>query len=492
MVMPSRAFALLAAASLIATVAGVASVACGDSVRIVECPLGTLPEGDRCVPIAPEDATEADTSPSDTAVAPEVTDTATAAGDGQEEVAPDAGPEDVAAPGTVGAACDRGVDCAGGTCLDWPGGYCTLLGCASGGCPEGSACVDFAGNAICVRDCAEDGDCGSAAQACKALPAEGGAVHRACVGVRPSAGATGASCADATGCLGAAICLTAFPGGYCAALDCAVKGCPPEGRCVRVDGRPTCLLGCTDDASCGGVPGAERRCGALAAVPGGDPVQVCISGVAERELGELCRSDFECATGTCQILGEGRCSQSGGPCFPASVDMDCTGAEFCHVTGDSRVGVCARPCSLGGVACPGASFCLAEDDDPARGYCRPLCSPGGGECNAEASLVCRFGIPITDGGQGRYVCSRDRPRRLGALCQSGAACASGHCLLPAAGPGYCTMPCLDDGFCSFPGLCVYGAEERCHLACFSAEDCPVSFACELATGSSRPVCVPSP
>lgn len=470
--------------------ATLALAACGDSVTVIECPLGTIPQGSVCVPIDTPDTVAA----TDTSTAPDTTtpllDTA-----GPADTGPPAdtnGDEDTAAPpGAIGASCALNADCAGGTCLDWPGGYCTALGCDDD-CPAGSTCMTVEGNnRVCLSDCATASDCRDASQACKRLrESADGALRDVCVGVLPGAGGAGATCLTASDCAGQAACLSAFPGGYCAVLDCPANTCPSEARCVRVDGEPSCLLACGGDDDCpGDAGGAPRRCGTLDAV-GGGTVDVCISGIADRQVGEVCASDFECATGTCEILGEGRCSQTNGPCFVATVDADCSGAEFCFVTGDSRVGVCTQPCGPGSASCPGASFCVADGADPYDGTCRPTCDPGVTPCAADLGLDCRYGVPISDGGQGRYACTRPRPRELGWACTSDAGCASNRCVTPAGGgEGYCTTACVDDGVCPFLGVCA-GAEAQCHLACFSESDCVAGMACGLANGSARPICAP--
>lgn len=482
---------LVAGLALSLTVAVLAR--CGDSVTFIDCPVGTTPQGSECVPIEAEDTGDGADTTADTA-APDTTTPLDSAPDGTtappDTLAADADAGGDAAPlGEIGAACMKNADCADGTCLDWAGGYCTALGCTADSCPAGSHCRAFAGNAVCLTDCAGDGDCRPTGQACKALLTDG-ALHQSCVGVDASAAGVGSPCADATDCAGGAACLGAFPGGYCATLGCTAGSCPAGAACVRVDGVPSCLRTCAGDGDCDGAPGAERRCGVLDGVGGGGPVDVCISGAAEKVLGASCRTDFECADGTCEILGEGRCSQTNAPCNPATASADCNGAEFCHVTGESRVGVCARPCVIGGLPCAGTSFCVAETTDPSHGVCRPACSTGGAVCNADAGLVCLFGIPVDGGGQGRYVCGRVRPRDLGAPCTGAVQCRSAACLAPpGGGAGYCTTPCGDDDYCPFPGACVAaGAARTCLEACYAPADCPAGFTCGLVSGSSRKVC----
>lgn len=458
---------------------------CGDTVTYIECPPGTVPVGSQC--IAAQD-TQLET------VEPDASQPDTTPVDGPETSAPDTEapldttPAEVEAPRATGASCTRNADCAGGTCLDWTGGYCTRLDCGGAGCGAGEVCLGFAGNELCVASCQSDADCRTPDQACKTVVGGEGVV-KVCIGVDVDAGGTGAGCGDATDCAGRATCLAAFPGGYCAALGCDVDACPAGAACVKVDGRPSCLLRCASDPDCGGQVGAERRCGVLQGTAG-SPVDVCISGVAGKALGESCRSDFECTSGTCQILGEGRCSQTGWTCFLESVARDCNGAEFCQVTPESRVGVCSQPCALGGRTCPGASHCLAEGDTPREAWCRPACTgPTDGACNAAAGLTCAFGVPVSDSGQGRYACTRTGGGSVFTGCNGDAACGGGSCLLDG-NSGYCTAACGEDSHCAFGGSCVFGASERCQRACLSSLDCPSGFACQLTSGSTREVCVP--
>jgi len=467
---------------------------CGDSVKVVNCPLGTIPQGSQCVPIE-ADTVVADvldpadtTAPADTAT-PEDTASSEDTAGGE-----DTTPVDTATPpAETGAACVKNADCEGGTCLDWRGGYCTTLGCDGGGCPDGASCVAAAGgNHVCLLDCEDDGDCRSGGeQACKRVrDGDDGPVRALCYGVDADAAGAGAACSDATDCAGAAACLPSFPGGYCAVIGCTAGSCPAGAECVEVDDEPTCLRACVSDGDCDGTEGAERRCGVLESVSGGT-VSVCISGVAAGPIGAACLSDFECESGTCQILGDGTCGQTGGPCFPASVATDCNGAESCLLSNDSRAGVCTRPCGPGAVSCPDGSFCVADGSESTSGGCRPECTTGGNACGGINGLECRFGIPLSDGAQGRYVCRRERPRGFASPCVSAGDCRSGQCLKPSGGgTGLCVDACVGDGYCPFPGSCVFGAESVCYPACFSSGDCPSGFSCAAPSGSPRNVCTP--
>ncbi len=469
-------------------------VACGDSVTIIECPPGTTPVGSQCID---NEVNPADTEPpeAETSEQPEVYDPDAPFPDSDPvpetsveiEATIDVQPE-VEQPRATGAACTKNADCAGGTCLDWSGGYCTRLDCDTNPCAVDETCLPFSGNHLCVAACESDADCRAPDQACKTV-VDGAGTKRVCIGIDNEAGDTGDACGDATECKGDATCLSAFPGGYCAQLGCGPGTCPAGAACVRVDGRPSCLRTCRADGDCGSEPGAERRCGVLQSTSQ-SPVDVCISGIAGKALGDSCRSDFECTSGACQILGEGRCSQTGWPCFTASVAEDCNGAEFCQVTPESRVGLCSQPCALGGRVCPGASHCLAEGDDPRVAWCRPSCSGTGDvSCNADAGLVCAYGIPVSDSGQGRYACTRTSSGNTFTTCNGDAACGGGMCLLDG-NSGYCSATCGDDSHCAFGGACVSGGSERCYRTCLSQQDCPSGYRCEGAVGASRDVCVP--
>ncbi len=461
-------------------------LACGDQVTILECPLGTLPQGDQCIPIEEDTVVAADTTPvADTFVAQDTFPP------------PDTAPFDTAPPADTtlppqpnGSPCVKNDDCLGGTCLSWAGGYCTQLGCLAESCAAASTCVVIEGNNdVCLADCT---GCSGEGRDCKTLvDGQTGELHQACYAVDPNALPIGSPCTDPTQCTGAQTCLGGFPGGYCATLGCDASSCGPTGSCVRLGGRPTCLKRCTGDPDCGSMPGAERACRVLRDVTDAT-ANVCVSGVEGAPLGAACGSDFECDSGSCQIVGEGRCSQSQSPCFPATQATDCGSAEFCFVTNESRVGVCSQPCGPG-ATCSGQSFCVVDGDGDNLGWCRPQCDGPGGSvaCPAGSDLTCRFGVPLNAGGQGRYVCTIDRPGGFGSGCQNDVACRSNICT-QTTGPGVCAALCGDDDACPFGGACVYGDDGSvtCQVTCFSSLDCPSGFACQTPSGSVRDVCVP--
>jgi hypothetical protein len=500
-----------------------ALVGCGDQVTILECPLGTMPEGATCVPWQPDAGpTEPDGTPEsdpDVPVVDSDTPLFPKADMGQPDVpaeveeisAPDVptdpGPvADTSPLGGLGAPCSKHGDCEGGTCLDWPDGYCTVLDCdALNPCPVGGLCVPLVGgNRVCLVPCSGAVPCPGPNQGCKALSQDDGATFTSvCYGVDPDGVGPGQACDDHTECLEAATCLPSMPGGYCAVQGCSASTCDEGTVCISYGGIPTCLLECAVDEDCGGEEGAERRCGLLKSLAG-VVAGACISGASGAQVGEQCLNDFECATGTCLVLGEGQCSQTGAPCFEASGGIDCQATEFCLINGENGVGSCTQPCSLGAL-CPGASLCEGQPG-PIEGWCRAPCGgPGQDEaCRVETGFTCTFGYPIGEtSGQGRYLCMRPRPGSIGSVCESDEGCEANSCVPtgdppepdpegdppPEPLPGLCSTVCGDSLYCPFPTICVAGgAQGTCEPACLSLADCPGGLSCAPQPGGLSGTC----
>jgi hypothetical protein len=496
--------------------------ACGDVVMIVECPLGTMPEGSTCVPWSSDgSSTEPDAAiepspdvsepPVDTPTFPmadvPVTDAPSDVSpplDGQQTLdVPDAGP----VGGGLGDPCVKNDDCDGGTCLDWPQGYCTSLDCDDQApCEDGGACVPLmGGNRVCLLECQDDSTCNGPHQACKTLSqGQSASFLSTCHGIEEDASGVGGTCDEHTHCLGAASCLSTMPGGYCAVQGCGPGTCDAGSVCISYGGIATCLKECAVDEDCEGQPGSERRCGVLKALSG-NLAGACISGASGAAVGEQCLNDFECASGTCDLLGEGQCSQTGAPCFESSGDVDCEPTEFCLVNGENGVGSCTQPCSLT-AACPGAGLCEGQPG-AAQGWCRAPCGGVGQDevCRPETGFSCTFGFPIGEtSGQGRYLCMRPREGAIGSLCYEDVECESGVCDKPPAvdggedpggdpseglTAGLCTTACGDSLYCPFPTLCVASLPQgSCKLACLSVVDCPTELACASQPGGLSGIC----
>jgi hypothetical protein len=494
---------------LVAASAALTLVACGDKVIIKECPIGTEPQGADCVPFGTADA-QAHADPGGPGDPGGKVDRGGLAD--LPVVFPDVGPLDPGAaldPGTasdpatppdpggaitgeVGSHCALTSDCDGGaTCLNWPGGYCALLECTPGSCPGDARCVELpGGNKACLAACTTDADClDDGTQACKPVaPGFGEDPLLVCHGVATGAGGVGALCQDDAACAGAATCLGAMPGGYCAIEGCTAGSCPAGAACVKFDGELMCLQACNGDGDCQGGPGAERQCADLRDTANGF-LPVCVSAVAGLAIGERCQSGVECTSGYCRILGEGRCSQTDTPCF---TEADCNGAEFCTTGPQFKVGLCTSICAVG-KPCPGASACAGEPGAP-QGECRPLCSglTDTATCRADDGFSCVFGYTLGNTtGQGQYVCHSAAGGGLGSGCAADGDCASGQCSDPG-GAGVCVDACTLDLYCPFPGTCVSGpsADPTCWQACFTVADCPAAMQCTQPAGSLRKVCLP--
>jgi hypothetical protein len=488
-----RLFLAVAIAATVSALAG----ACGDKVTFIECPLGTEPIGSECVPLGTDlisPARDADASGGDAPELPvaDVVPVDDAADDtsGPLPDLPITGPDIILSGAPVGAACAKSSECQGSACLDWPGGYCTSLDCSVASCPSGSACVPLAGgNTGCMASCTDDADCRAGGQqACKTLEGVDGSLRRVCHGIATNAKPVGATCLDAVGCAASMSCLPSLPGGYCATLGCSATSCPAGSKCFNFGGHPTCLKTCAGDGDCGGVPGAERRCGVLKALDK-SKTGACISGAEGLAIGAQCGNDFECSSGACEILGAGRCTQNELPCFLENEKQVC-GAGFCFISGANQVGACVQPCALG-TPCPGASLC-AGAEGAAEGVCRPPCGGLGAsdDCRTDVGFECTFGWALGNtSGQGSYLCHRPPPIALGDPCVPPGGCPGGTCLPLPSGNGTCGAPCGEDGYCPFPGSCVVAGQDlTCRKACFSVADCAPGATCAAAAGALGNVC----
>lgn len=510
---PPTVRSLVLASLVLGGLAGAA--ACGDKITILECPPGTLPQGSECIPLGPDPGppvpdAASDVGAQDLGSLPDFPTVTPDPGVGPDLPAPDQGPTpDVAGetsagetsvgedagdaaggPPQVGSACAVTQDCpAGGTCLNWPKGYCSQLDCEAGGCPEGSVCAPLgAGNTGCLATCDADADCPGAARACKPQDVVDGTRKLVCYAVEEDAGAVGATCGDSVQCGGPSVCLDTMPGGYCAVLDCAVGTCPMGSSCVKFDGGWVCLDACATTEQCDGGPGAERQCAKLKG-PDGALMPVCVSGATGKAVGEACQSGFECTSGFCEILGDGRCSQTNTPCFS---EADCTAVEFCSPSAFGKIGVCSAACGVG-VACPGASVCVGGVGE-ATGSCRPVCDGPGdaAHCAADQGLTCAFGYPLgSTTGQGQYACYHAGEGAPGSACDETTTCAGGACASSTSGDGLCEAPCGVDLYCPFPTTCFVDTStgaKSCSRACQSVADCALGQSCVAPPVGTRSAC----
>ena len=465
--------------------------ACGDRVILLECPLGTMPQGSTCVPYEP---------PQDIYVPPladglgdfAVESETTVSSDATAEVGhldTDAKPADVTvAEPAIGSPCVKAADCGeGGTCLNWPGGYCSRLDCTVATCPDGSHCVPVSGgNSACLRGCDQDTDCSNLPQqACKQASTAGGPTSvRVCYGLSEEAGPIGAHCQSPSDCEGPALCEALSPDGYCSLSDCESSGCPQGARCARLQGHYFCMRECASDGDCAGGDEGEQTCLSLKD-PDKKPIDVCSPGGGDQVIGEACVSDIECTSAECLILGAGRCSQSKAPC---DTELDCGGAEFCNAGPQNTVGYCSGNCSLN-LPCPGAGFC-ALSNDLNTGICRAACPSGtdAGSCPVDDGFSCVYGVPL-GAISGKFLCHIAQAGEVGSPCTNNEDCPAGSC--SGGSENVCIQPCSADFECPFPGTCHKDADgsTMCRPTCLSASDCSGKAVCEPAMGGQANACI---
>jgi hypothetical protein len=397
---------------------------------------------------------------------------------GTEVVAPSIG---------VGSPCLKASDCGDGwACLNWPDGYCTMLDCVVGSCPTDSVCVPVeGGNRACLQACDAGMTCPNPAQqACKGIHLqEGDPPTLLCYGVATNAGAVGAECQDPSQCTQNAVCVALSANGYCSIMDCDGSSCPVGSTCSKLQGTYYCLRDCAGDEECVQTASNEQKCVSLKDLEK-VPVQVCAPAGGEKNIGEGCVSDIECVSGSCQVLGEGRCSQTNKPCDSVA---DCQGAEFCNVGPQTKVGYCTGTCSIN-MPCPGAGFC-ALSGDLSTGECRAACSGAQDPtCPVDDGFVCTYGVPLGEFA-GKYLCQHAVPGSVGSSCALDDECPLGTCA--GAPEGYCILPCGPDFACPYPGTCFKdaAAQTSCRPTCLSAADCKPGEGCEPAMGGLTKACV---
>lgn len=244
----------------------------------------------------------------------------------------------------------------------------------------------------------------------------------------------------------------------------------------------------------------------------------CIGGLCRQD----CRLDTDCPDGlSCNSIGECVMGTDGGgpstpdattpppppppdtgtpdagipdarPPTPDATIMGGHGAylDRCTTVGDCSAGLgcvrdsggtsfCSLPCT-GHTGCAQGHVC-AED-----GFCHP--NDTGSPCASSASEACVLGLCLAFSSTGAGSCTRD--------CTSAADCPAGYACTDAGGMHVCVD--IEHG-CSAASDCLTGSclpTQGCTATCRTAADCPSRFSflpaytCEVAFGSTSPICVP--
>ena len=462
----------------------------------VSCPAGQVVDPARHVCVRPDAAdSSGEVAPQPDGLGPAdgLDGTAPDAADGvdqagaKDQTTPDGAPLD--APGDApgpdlipqspsGGPCSMDAHCPSGeSCLDWPSGYCALLGCGSDeDCAPEAHCIPLLENgAACFQACG-DRPCREG-YACKQVPFGLDGLAQVC---HPFGAADlFAPCATHGDCAGALSCLPAGGGLRCLLLGCPQVPCPDNAACIEAGSMPMCLQTCDGPEGC---PEGFTSCRKLPAVAGGS-LSVCATLAGGLGLGETCHGDLDCSSTFCLAHQRGACSDDGAACFD---DLGCK-ASVCLYSAALFEGTCTdtggpeKLCSTG--LCVGGSGGAT--------VCVPMCNTG--TCPS-AAQSCVFGdtlYPPAPGG--RFGCIHRRPGSAGMPCQKASDCDNKTtCLLSNSGPGYCAPPCdVYAPECPFGTTCFKptGDTHRCILRCKTQADCPQGFTCQTPTWAGVGVCV---
>jgi hypothetical protein len=170
-----------------------------------------------------------------------------------------------------------------------------------------------------------------------------------------------------------------------------------------------------------------------------------------------------------------------------------TGAylDRCTGDGDCATGHCVddvggtRMCTI---ACSAHRDCASEHVCGADGLCHP--DDTGITCSLSSPESCELGLCAGTSATGTGQCTR--PCDSAVDCPAGYACTQ----LGGSGPRVCVdieKPCSGPEACT-TGLCL--TAQGCTAECRTAADCPrrlpflPQYTCEIAFGSSSPICVP--
>ena len=401
--------------------------------------------------------------------------------DAEEQV----GSPDAVPPGAVGAACYLDKDCdEEAVCFDWPGGYCTVLGCTgAGGCPEGSACLPLLENGTgCFDRCTAPGEC-RPGYGCKGIPDAAGGAELICYPVGDDQMPAGAACVGHGDCAGDLSCVHLGGGFRCTKVGCDMEtACPEAHACIWLGWVTACLPTCDSTADCAEL-GEELVCEEREDLSE-KPVDVCTTPTAGLPIGNACNFAAECSTGVCNLMVVGTCSDSGKPC---SSDQSCQ-MGVCIADPSVQSGVCTDFCS--GTELCEEGFCVA------LGGATPVCAPSCGgptePCGPEGmGMSCTFGDPVSpQAPSGKYACALVTSGLGGTACEDDLQCADGGCYRPEGGEGFCSTPCGIGADCPFGAICVQkDAAFVCLRRCQSTFDCGEGFTCTTTTYSAKSICV---
>lgn len=431
----------------------------------------------------------------------------------------------------AGAACASDADC-DGTCIateQFPGGYCSSLGCtADTECGQSGVCVNVGDSNACLASCADESDCREG-YACQ----DDGAGGNICFPQPPDPGAACSSDADC----GGAVCFGIGEQGYCA-FGCDMDNpCPTGFSCGLFnqvgDNIGICQPDCTEDSECRSDlvctdtdADNDSECFIeVASGPGGpaDPcteITDCSGGLdgfcIEEDMGEfvggyctfVCEEDSECTEGShCGIIGG--VSQNNpnlGICVKdCATGADCSSDQFCGDPDQDNVNECwgqeiTPPCTMD-TDCNAGEVCSLKGrvgGTAEEGLCLASCAADA-DCDAAAGETC-----ADANGDGANVCFpgefADGAGTAGDACTSTGDCAGGvdgTCLEEGMDMngnttfpgGYCTTLCSDVA-CNADEQCIAlptdemgGTVELCLANCTAGAGCRQGYEClDPATG----------
>lgn len=385
----------------------------------------------------------------------------------------------------IGSPCKKDIDCGEGlVCLDWKGGYCSILNC--GECPQGSICVSVTKlQTVCFKECKSTDECRKEeGYGCKKISDIKENLNGVCYEVKENAKGVGEGCKNHSECTQELSCLQTFAGGYCAEIGCSKdEQCNAQSECILVNDIPTCLKKCEKDEDCAVEGNYPRKCGELFDYIKYEKVKVCLGGNYGLKIGEKCLNSFECESEYCKIVYKGKCSFSKAGCMKTE---DCKDGGICEVSVENYAGFCSKECTLGD-KCGGGSFCVGYGGG--KGKCQKVCSGVDDKtCMKDVDQECIFGDPLGDNS--KYVCAKIDEGSPGSPCKEKKDCIEGECFISKDG-GYCISKCGNEGLCPFPMSCQkINGITRCYKRCNSNNDCPLDFVCKIPQEAFQKICVP--